>query len=88
MSEIDPNPPVRPLRHGKAWRWTDFEQLLQGVFNGLSVQQIAAELMRTPGAVRAQLPRLVQDDPTNQRTTQALVDDACWYTPSAAPKRC
>jgi hypothetical protein len=74
MSEIDPNPPVRPLRYGEAWTWTDFEQLLQGVFNGLSVQQIAAELMRTPGAVRAQLPRLVPDDPTIQRTTQALMD--------------
>ena len=74
MSEIDPNPPVRPPRHGEAWTWTDFEHLLQGVFNGLSLQQIAAELMRTPGAIRAHLPRLVPDDAKIQRTTQALVD--------------
>jgi hypothetical protein len=74
MSEIDPNPPVRPLRHGEAWTWTDYEQLLQGVFNGLSVHQIAAELLRTPGAARAQLADLVPDDAKIQRTTQALMD--------------
>jgi hypothetical protein len=71
---MNPNPPARPLRHGEAWTWTDYEQLLQGVFNGLSVQQIAAELLRTPGAVRARLPRLVPDDAKIQRTTQALMD--------------
>jgi hypothetical protein len=73
MPEIDPNASVRPLRHGEAWTWTDFEQLLQGVFNGLSLQEIAAELQRTSGAVRAQLPRLVPDDAKIQRTTQALM---------------
>ncbi|GIF19616.1 hypothetical protein BJ973_006661 [Actinoplanes tereljensis] len=74
MSEMDRNPPVRPLRHGEVWTWTDCEQLPQAVFDGLSVQQIAAELMRTPGAVGAQLPRLVPDDAKIQRTTQALMD--------------
>ena len=74
MSEMDPSQPVRPLRHGEAWTWTDYEQLLQGVFNGLPVQQIAAELLRTPGAVRAQLAQLVPDDAKIQRTTQARMD--------------
>jgi hypothetical protein len=53
---------VRPLRHGETSTWTDYEQLLQGVFNRLSAQQIAAELLRTPGAVQAQLADLVPDD--------------------------
>jgi len=74
MSEMDPNPPVRPLRHGETWTWIDYEQLLQGVFNGLSVQQIAAELLRTPGAVRARLPQLVPDDATIQHTAHARMD--------------
>jgi hypothetical protein len=74
MPEIDPNASARPLRHGEAWTWNDFEQLLQGVFNGLSIEQISAELQRTPGAVRAQLPRLVPDDAKIQRNTQALME--------------
>jgi hypothetical protein len=44
------------------------------VVNGLPVQQIAAELLRTPGAVRAQLAQLVPDDAKIQRTTQARMD--------------
>jgi hypothetical protein len=75
MSQTDPNhPPARPLRHGETWTWTDCERLLQGVFNGLSVQQIAAELLRTQGAVRAQLARLVPNDAKIQRTDQARMD--------------
>lgn len=73
MSETDPNSSARPLRHGETWTWTDFELLLQGLVNGLSLQQIAAELQRTPSAVEAQLPRLVPEDPKTQRGTKALI---------------
>jgi hypothetical protein len=62
MSEMDPSPPARPPRHGETWTWADYELLLQNVFNGLTVEQIAAELMRTQGAIKAQLTRLVPDD--------------------------
>jgi hypothetical protein len=61
------------MRHGERWTWTDYEQLLQGVFNELSVQQIAAELQRTQGAVRAQLARLVPEDAMITRTDQACM---------------
>jgi hypothetical protein len=74
MSETDPNPPARPLRHGETWTWTDYELLLQGVFNGLTVQQIAAELMRTQGAIRAQLTRLVPDDAEISHAPRARTD--------------
>ena len=74
MSEKDPNPPARPLRHGETWTWTDYELLLQGVFNGLTVEQIAAELMRTQGAIRAQLTRLVPDDAEIANAPRARMD--------------
>jgi hypothetical protein len=67
--------PTRPAYAAwREWTWTDFEQLLQGVFNGLSVQQIAAELLRTQGAVHAQLARLVPDDAMIKRTDQARME--------------
>jgi hypothetical protein len=74
MSEKDPNPPARPLRHGETWTWTDYELLLQGVFNNLTVEQIAAELMRTQGAIRAQLTRLVPDDAEIANVPRARMD--------------
>jgi len=74
MSEMDSNPRARPLRHGETWTWTDYELLLQGVFNGLTVEQIAAELMRTQGAIRAQLTRLVPDDAEIANAPRARMD--------------
>ncbi|MGK5680624.1 hypothetical protein [Actinoplanes sp. URMC 104] len=75
MSEKDPSTPAaRPLRHGEIWTETDYEQLLHGVANGLSAQQIATELLRTQGAVNAQLARLVPDDVKIKHTTQARVE--------------
>lgn len=74
MSEMDPNPPARPLRHGETWTWTDYELLLEGAFNGLTVEQIAAELMRTEGAIRAQLTRLVPEDAEIARAPRARMD--------------
>ncbi|SNT65410.1 hypothetical protein SAMN05421812_12268 [Asanoa hainanensis] len=72
MSEFNPLPPERPLRHGEAWSWTDYEQLLQGVFDGLSVRELAAKLRRTPGAVRAQLGQLVPDEAKAWRTAERI----------------
>jgi hypothetical protein len=38
MSEMESIPPARPTLHGESWTWADYQQLLQGVFNGLSLQ--------------------------------------------------
>ena len=70
MSDTEPVPPARPLRHRETW--TDCELLLQCVFNRMSVQEIAAELLRTQGAVCAQLARFVPHEAKIRRTDQRM----------------
>ena len=73
LSQNEDHASARPLRQGESWTRNDYEQLLHGVLIGLTVEQIAAELQRTPGGVRGQLRNLVPVDAA-VKTTRACMD--------------
>lgn len=49
---------VQPSNAGKPWSGSDDQQLATGFQGGCTIQSLAAELKRTPGAVTARLVQL------------------------------
>ena len=74
MSENDDHTHAWPLRQGEAWTQADYDQLLHGLFNGSAIEQLADELQRTPGGVRARLRLLVPKDANVPNSTQARMN--------------
>ncbi|MCH8614436.1 hypothetical protein [Arsenicicoccus dermatophilus] len=52
----------RPARHGERWTTVEFEQLIQGLRDGLHVLDLAAAHQRSAGAIRAAAVRLLGDE--------------------------
>ncbi len=68
-------------RRGETWTVLEYEQLLRGVVAGLPVEQIAADLHRTPAGVNAQITRLVPDGEPVPRGSRARRE---WLSQRAA----
>jgi hypothetical protein len=45
----------KPTNHGKFWKDDEIEQMKDMIGNGVSVEDVAEQLGRTPGSIRAKL---------------------------------
>lgn len=75
MSTSNINVQQRPVNAGRSWKVTDDDALIKILATGTSINDIAEQLNRTPGAIRARQRRIARQlFYGNKRTVEEIVN--------------